>query len=94
MHGKNISEILATTATAFQIHPSDNVATLLRQAGPEAIVVRGGPEARRLTLEEPIELGHKVAVASIPAGDAIVKFGVPIGGGEPGDRAGPVGPSA
>jgi hypothetical protein len=63
----------------FKIHPDDNVATLLVDAGPGPVVVGGPAAPADLTLAVAIELGHKVALADIPAGAAIVKFGVSIG---------------
>jgi altronate dehydratase small subunit len=38
-----------------------------------------GATSRRLGLLEPVALGHKVAVREIQSGEAVVKFGVPIG---------------
>ena len=63
----------------FKIHPDDNVATLLVDAGPGPVVVGGPAAPADLALAVAIELGHKVALADIPAGAAIVKFGVSIG---------------
>ncbi|PKU26181.1 UxaA family hydrolase [Telmatospirillum siberiense] len=67
------------TAICFRIHPQDNVATLLSDAPPGDVPVWGGGEATTVRLTEAVELGHKVALADIPAGKTIVKFGVPIG---------------
>lgn len=61
--------------TAFRIHPDDNVATLLGDAEGVATLVSGGEVA----LNEPVAMGHKVALTDIAAGDAVVKFGIPIG---------------
>ncbi|WP_158298928.1 UxaA family hydrolase [Sphingomonas psychrotolerans] len=63
--------------TAFQIHAADNVATLLGDA--EDRVVLHGEAGGDVALLRPIALGHKVAVADIAAGEAVVKFGIPIG---------------
>jgi altronate hydrolase len=64
------------TIKALRIDPADNVATLLedgRDGDPVAAadlpVVLSGDVAR----------GHKVALAPIAAGDAVVKYGAPIG---------------
>jgi altronate dehydratase small subunit len=67
------------TIAAFKIDLADNVATLLADAGPGAAEVGGPGAPADLVLVEAIELGHKVALADIPADAAIVKFGVPIG---------------
>ncbi|HSX54364.1 MAG TPA: UxaA family hydrolase [Sphingomonas sp.] len=61
--------------TAFRIHPNDNVATLLGD-GEGAVTLVGGGE---VALNEPVGMGHKVALADIALGDAVVKFGIPIG---------------
>ena len=63
--------------TAFRIHAADNVATLLGDADGEVAVRGEGAEV--VPLLGPIALGHKVALADIAAGDAVVKFGIPIG---------------
>jgi hypothetical protein len=63
--------------TAFQIHRDDNVATLLDDA-EDGVTLRG-ESSGEVALCEPIKLGHKVALADIPAGAAVIKFGIPIG---------------
>jgi hypothetical protein len=67
------------TAVCFRIAPTDTVATLLADAGAGPVELRGAGEAGVVTLTEPIELGHKVALVDIDEGDAIVKYGVTIG---------------
>ncbi len=69
---------------AFRIHPDDNVATLLEDAAT-AVSVVGGPD---IALRGPIALGHKVALADIAEGAAVVKFGIPIGIASSAIRAG------
>ena len=64
---------------AFQIHPADNVATLLDDAGAEAVLILGAPDPLAVVLTGPIALAHKAALRDIAAGEAIVKYGVPIG---------------
>ena len=64
---------------AFQIHPSDNVATLLDDASAEPVQIVGAPEPLEVVLAGPIALAHKAALRDIAAGEAIVKYGVPIG---------------
>ena len=64
---------------AFQVKPEDNVATLLDEgAAGESIEVLGAAP-RTIELREPIALGHKSALREIAEGEAVVKFGVPIG---------------
>jgi altronate dehydratase small subunit len=63
----------------FQIDKADNVATLLQDAEPGAVLVRGESEIREIHLVQPIKIGHKVALRTIPAGTPIVKYGITIG---------------
>jgi altronate dehydratase small subunit len=64
---------------AFQIDPADNVATLLDDAGAEAVQIVGGLAPLEVPLASQITMAHKVAMRDIAAGEAIVKYGVPIG---------------
>ena len=66
-------------AECFQIAPGDNIATLLADADPGVVMIRGDAEAREVRLVQPIQMGHKVAVREIAAGAAVVKYGVTIG---------------
>ena len=64
--------------TCFQVHPSDNVATLLGDAAAETVLVPwNDPDA--LIAVEPIKIGHKTAIRNIGEGDPIIKYGVRIG---------------
>ncbi len=60
-----------------KIHPKDNVAVALREikAG-EAIV---GIDGKDLKATGDIPPSHKVAITKIPAGEAAIKYGEPIG---------------
>lgn len=69
---------------AFRIHPDDNVATLLGDGADAVALVGGGG----VVLNEPVAMGHKVALADIAQGDAVVKFGIPIGTASSAIRAG------
>lgn len=64
----------------FQIHAQDNVATLLGDARTgDLLEHRGeGPELF-LRTQQDLPAGHKIALRSIPEGEAIVKYGVQIG---------------
>src|SRR6266516_3056737 len=64
---------------AFQVQPQDNVATLLDDAVAGPIELVGGAASQLIQLLEPVKLGHKVALANLRPGDAVVKLGVPIG---------------
>ena len=61
----------------FQIHPDDNVATMLENG--DGLVQLRGPKPGELRLSEPIALGHKVALREIATGEPVIKFGVRIG---------------
>jgi hypothetical protein len=63
--------------SAFHLHLSDNVATLLDDASGAVRVV--GAQPQDIQLLENISRGHKVALKEIAAGEAVVKFGVRIG---------------
>jgi hypothetical protein len=69
-----------SAASAFQVHATDNVATLLGETAAGAPVEIVGPAGRHdLTAREKIELGHKVALTAIAEGAPVVKFGIVIG---------------
>ncbi|MGA3018608.1 MAG: UxaA family hydrolase [Bryobacteraceae bacterium] len=63
----------------LQIHASDNVATLLEDAGAEAAAIVGSRRNGTVILLEPIQMGHKVALQTIPKDGPVVKYGVTIG---------------
>lgn len=64
---------------AFQIGADDNVATLLENTGPGSVLVRGSAGEHPIAASEPIEAGHKIAIAPIAEGAHVVKYGVVIG---------------
>ena len=60
----------------LRLRPEDNVATALVPLEPGAVVEMDGLE---VTVREPIPLCHKVALADLPAGTAVLKYSQPIG---------------
>lgn len=64
---------------AFQINAADNVATLLEPATAGTVLLRSAAGESQLIAHEPIEPGHKIAIAPIAQGQHVVKFGVVIG---------------
>ncbi len=60
--------------------PSDNVATMLahRSMG-ERVEIMGAGRGDEVVLREDIEADHKVALADVAEGDAVIKYGVRIG---------------
>lgn len=73
------SQTAAAPPVAFQIHPDDNVATLLMSAQAGPVVVRASAGERSITARRDIQHGHKIASADIAKGESIIKFGVVIG---------------
>jgi hypothetical protein len=63
---------------AVRIAPGDHVAVALRDLSGTARV-RSGEEILPIALSESIPLGHKFALADLPAGSEIFKYGAPIG---------------
>jgi len=62
----------------FQIHHQDNVATLIDDASPGPVEIIGAARSEIVAAEK-IPPGHKIALAEIAAGQAVIKFGVRIG---------------
>jgi len=58
------------------ISARDNVATALEALEPGRFVGDGGTP---IAVREAIPRGHKIAIAPIPAGQAIIKYGSSIG---------------
>jgi altronate hydrolase len=61
---------------AILVSVRDNVATALEALEPGATIAVGGAD---VAVVDRIPRGHKVAVRAIAAGDAVVKYGSPIG---------------
>lgn len=62
----------------FQIHPADNVATLLEDADREPLQVIGQKPQVVIDAVEAIALGHKVALKSIAIDAPVIKYGATI----------------
>jgi altronate hydrolase len=62
---------------AVQIHPSDNVATVLCDVAAGASVSWDGEES--ITARESVPEGHKLALGEISPGEVVRKYGHPIG---------------
>jgi len=60
----------------LKINPLDRVAVALTALSPSEIVIVDGVE---IIIEEPITAGHKVALVPIKTGEAVLKYGYPIG---------------
>jgi altronate hydrolase len=59
----------------LRLDDDDNVAVALRALEPGPAALAG----RTVVLVEAIPYGHKVALAPIGAGEAVIKYGEPIG---------------
>ncbi len=65
----------ATTPLTIRMHASDNVAIVANDGGlPAGTALPGGP-----VLRERVPQGHKVSLADVPQGEAVRRYGVPIG---------------
>ena len=65
-----------STHTFIQIHPKDNTAVALTSLKKDSVLNLDG---RMYTLLEDIPQGHKFALEKISAGNAVIKYGSPIG---------------
>lgn len=65
---------------AIQLAPQDNVATALRAiAAGETAHARSGERVVAVTAAGPVPFCHKISLAPIGAGEAVVKYGETIG---------------
>ena len=70
------SETLERAAASIRVHPDDNVAVALKGLRQGEIIEVGG---MKLALIDAIEPGHKFALLDLAKGEAVRKFGWPIG---------------
>ena len=69
-----------TRKGALRLSEKDNVATLLEDAAPGSeVTVRLDKETSTVDAGENIPFGFKIAIADIPKGTAITKYGDTIG---------------
>src|SRR4051812_48821144 len=62
----------ALAPDAIQIHTADNVAVAVR-------VLSAGDEVMGVRLTDDVPAGHKIALRALEPGEAVVKYGFPIG---------------
>ena len=62
---------------SIRIDPADNVAVALLEIREGEVLVCAG--CKGVNARETIRKNHKVAVAEIPAGEAVIKYGEAIG---------------
>ena len=71
---------MSASASAFQIHADDNVATLLADVADAAEVrITGEGCGAFITAANPVRSGHKIALRPVAEGESLVKYGFPIG---------------
>ncbi|MDA8072303.1 MAG: UxaA family hydrolase [Actinomycetota bacterium] len=58
----------------------DHVAVAVRDVAPGEATVGwlSSPERRSVQVSEPVPFGHKVALAALGDGEAVVEYGVPV----------------
>jgi len=66
----------ATSSPLFRVDPGDAVATALRDLPPG---MRAALGETTVVLNEAVPFGHKVALVAMEPGEAVLKFGFPIG---------------
>jgi hypothetical protein len=66
-------------AHCLQLHAEDNVLVALDDIAPGPIAVVGIKQPNRILAIEPVARSHKVALRPFNRGDAVLKYGVPIG---------------
>ena len=63
----------------IRMHPSDNVAIVANDGGlPAGTLLADGP-GQGLSLREAVPQGHKLALRDIAAGEAVLRYNVPVG---------------
>ncbi len=68
---------MTTTVNIVVLAAADNVGIALRDIDTNETAQAAG--GAMIVAQEAIPLGHKIALGAIAAGDAIVRFGVPVG---------------
>ncbi len=69
-----------TAASAIQLAPTDNVATMVSAAEDgQTVTINSGGARLQIEAAEKIPFGFKIAVAEIAAGDQVFKYGASIG---------------
>jgi hypothetical protein len=63
----------------LQLHASDNVLVTLEDISPGPVSVVGTHDATSVVAIESVAAGHKIALRTLNSGDAVLKYGVPIG---------------
>jgi altronate dehydratase small subunit len=72
--------LMGKTTQFIIINEKDNVATALKElsAGTE-VSVEFQDRAQRITLLSDVPMGHKFALKDLEEGEAVIKYGEPIG---------------
>src|SRR5882724_3383632 len=71
-----ITKLPTAENAVIHLHPSDNIAIARVALSPgQQLLVEG----RTITVEDPVPAGHKVALAAIPTGETIIRYGQVMG---------------
>lgn len=70
---------MPSEARGLRLHPDDNVAVALSDVVPGSVAILGSTDGDDVGAKHAITQGHKIALLPIAKGDAVVKYGVPIG---------------
>lgn len=69
-----------TATAALRLHPDDTVVVALRDiTAGERINWQGGGDTAAITVQDPVPLGHKISLSTMPPGMRVMKYGAPIG---------------
>lgn len=73
---KGVWKMAESESRILQLAPGDNVAVAIREIEAGDVVRIHG---REITMPQTLQVGHKFAARRIEAGEAVVKYGTPIG---------------
>jgi altronate dehydratase small subunit len=73
------TKVSRPSSRAFKIKAVDNVATMLEDTSGGPVLICGCSPLSQVDALEPVALGHKIALAPLTPGDAIVKYGTTVG---------------
>ena len=71
--------VKARAPLVIRMHPDDNVAIVANDGGLPAGTVMPDGLAAGLVLREKVPQGHKVALVDLAAGEAVMRYNVPVG---------------
>jgi altronate dehydratase len=66
-------------ANVLKLNVDDNVAVALCDLGADTVIELKGEDVGGLRTRQAIPFGHKVALADLPQGEMVLKYGASIG---------------